>query len=81
MNFNLDKNFDKSKIKYITLDNPFPNNTNEWQKQAVQREHIIKNLDFANKEDYIFFSDPDEIPNPKSLKNFNLKKKIWDFYV
>ncbi len=79
LNFNLNKNFDKSKIKYITLDNPFPNNTNEWQKQAVQREHIIKNLDFANKEDYIFFSDPDEIPNPKSLKNFNLKKKYGIF--
>ena len=79
LNFNLDKNFDKSKIKYITLDNPFPNNTNEWQKQAVQREHIIKNLDFANKEDYIFFSDPDEIIRPEILVNFNLNKKYGIF--
>ena len=33
------------------------------------------NYCLEKKEDYIFFSDPDEIPNPKLLKDFNLKKK------
>ena len=63
---------------HIILEKPFPKNTNEWENQAIQREFILDHLDFAEKEDYIFFSDPDEIPNPKLLKDFNLKK-IWDF--
>ena len=29
---------------------------------------MLKNLDFLEKDDYIFFSDPDEIPNPNLLK-------------
>ena len=36
-------------------------------------------MDFAKDDDFIFFSDPDEIPNPKILKNFNLKKKYGIF--
>jgi beta-1,4-mannosyl-glycoprotein beta-1,4-N-acetylglucosaminyltransferase len=39
----------------------------------------LKNLDFAYLEDYVFFSDPDEIPNPVILKNFDLKKKYGIF--
>ena len=76
------KNFDLTgkyknnpKIIHIILEKPFPKNTNEWENQAIQREFILDHLDFAEKEDYIFFSDPDEIPNPKLLKDFNLKKK------
>ena len=34
---------------------------------------------FANPEDYIFFSDPDEIPRPEILLNFELKKKYGIF--
>ena len=30
----------------------------------------------CNPDDYIFFSDPDEIPKPEILVNFELKKKI-----
>ena len=76
------KNFDLTgkyknnpKIMHIILEKPFPKNTNEWENQAIQREFILDHLDFAEKEDYIFFYDPDEIPNPKLLKDFNLKKK------
>ena len=32
-----------------------------------------------SEDDYIMFSDPDEIPNPKILKNLNLKKKYGIF--
>ena len=72
---NFDKKFlSEKKIKYFTLDAPFPTNTNLWQNQAIQREFLLKSLNFANAEDLIFFSDPDEIPNPKILENFNLKK-------
>ena len=33
----------------------------------------------AKNEDYIMFSDPDEIPNPKKLKDFKLEKKYAIF--
>ena len=40
---------------------------------------MLKSLNFINEEDYVFFSDPDEIPNPKILSNFNLEKKYGIF--
>ena len=78
---NFDSKFYKSeKIQYVVLEKPFPKNTNLWQNQAIQREFLLKNLTFAGPNDYIFFSDPDEIPNPKILKDFKLKKKYGIFF-
>ena len=68
-----------SKIIHIVLKDPFPENTNAWQYQAIQREYILKNLNFVDADDLVFFSDPDEIPNPKLLSNFKLKKKYGIF--
>ncbi len=68
-----------SRIKYILLEKPFPKNSNPWENQAVQRDYILDNIKFINDEDYIFFSDPDEIPNPEILKKFELKKKYGIF--
>lgn len=78
---NFDKKYLKNdNIKYLVLEKPFPNNTNLWQNQAIQREYLLHGLkDFCMDEDYIFFSDPDEIPNPKILKNFILNKKYAIF--
>ena len=67
--------FDDKKIKYFLLEEPFPNNTTIWENQAIQREFLLKKMDFADGEDFIFFSDPDEIPNPEILENFSLKNK------
>ena len=78
-NFIFRDNYDRKKVKYILLDKPFPINTNRWQKQAIQREFILSNIDFALSEDYIFFSDPDEIIKPEILKNFSLNKKYGIF--
>ena len=81
INFDNEKKyFNNEKIKHIILESPFPENNNGWQNQAVQREFILKNLDFTNFDDYIFFSDPDEIPNPNILINFELKKKYGIFH-
>ena len=81
-----ERNFDKlekyknnPKVIHILLEKPFPKNTNEWENQAIQRDFILENLDFADNDDLIFFSDPDEIPNPNLLKNFELKKKYGIF--
>ena len=78
-NFILKDYFDKKKIKYLFLEKPFPKNNDPWKNQAIQREFILENLDTANDEDYIFFSDPDEIPNPKILNKFNLDKTYGIF--
>ncbi len=78
---NFDPKYIKNdKIKYIILERPFPNNTDIWKNQAIQREFLLNSLkSFVNDDDYIFFSDPDEIPNPKLLKNFELTKKYGIF--
>ena len=58
-----------SKIKYFLLEEAFPKNTNIWENQAIQREFLLKSLDFADSDDYICFSDPDEIPRPEIFIN------------
>ena len=78
-NFLFKEEYDTKKIRYIWLDKPFPKNTDRWQNQAIQRDYILENLDFASEEDFIFFSDPDEIIRPELLINFNLKKKYGIF--
>ena len=78
-NFIWKEDFDRKKIKYFFLDKPFPKNNNPWKNQAIQREFLLDCTNFADNEDYIFFSDPDEIPNPNLLTNFNLKKKYGIF--
>ena len=78
-NFIFEKDYDPNKIKYILIDEPFPKNSDRWQNQAIQRDFILSKLDFAEPEDYIFFSDPDEIIRPELLVNFNLKEKYGIF--
>ena len=71
--------YDQDKVKYFLMEKPFPKNNNIWKNQALQREYLLSCLNFAGPEDYIFFSDPDEIPKPEILKNFDLKKKYGIF--
>ena len=71
--------YDQKKIKYVFIEEPFPKNTDRWKNQAIQREHLFKAVSFAEDEDYIFFSDPDEIVRPELLKNFKLTKKYGIF--
>jgi len=78
-NFLFKEEYDTKKIRYIWLDKPFPKNTDRWQNQAIQRDYILENLDFVSEEDFIFFSDPDEIIRPELLINFELKKKYGIF--
>ena len=78
-NFVFKKEYDPKKIKYVLLDKPFLDESDRWQNQARQRDFILDNLNFASSEDYIFFSDPDEIIRPELLENFNLKKKYGIF--
>ena len=79
INFIKKDEYDFTKIKYLLLEEAFPKNTNIWENQAIQREFLLESTNFAEPEDYIFFSDPDEIPNPEILINFELKKKYGIF--
>ena len=79
INFDPAKKYTNTKVKHIIFETPFPKNKNPWQNQAIQREFILENINFVDDDDYIFFSDPDEIPNPKILKNFKLRKKYGIF--
>ena len=80
VNFDPEKKYiNDPQILHIVVEKPFPKNTNAWQNQAIQRDYIIKKLNFAEDNDFIFFSDPDEILNPAVLKNFDLKKKYGIF--
>ena len=78
LNFHLLNQKYKSKIIYIVLEDKFESD-DLWKNQAQQREYIFNGLKLANKNDYVMFSDPDEIPNPKKLENFNLKRKYGIF--
>jgi beta-1,4-mannosyl-glycoprotein beta-1,4-N-acetylglucosaminyltransferase len=80
LNFKLHNCFFKKKIIYIVIDEPFPNNLKTgWARQAYQRDYMIYKIPNIQVNDYLFFSDPDEIPNPSKLKNFKLKKKYGIF--
>ena len=78
LNFKKDK-YDNKKINYVILDDKFPEKNSPWDNQAMQRDYMLKKLDYLEESDYIFFSDPDEIVNPSILKNFELDKKYGIF--
>ena len=77
-NFKLENQNLKKKIIYIQINEPFSSKNDLWENQANQRDKILTNIN-ANEDDYIIFSDPDEIMSPNVLKNFSLKKKYGIF--
>jgi len=79
INFIMLSEYDSKKVKHFVLEKPFPKNTNTWENQAIQREFLLKSLDFVDHEDYVCFSDPDEIPRPEIFTNFKLSKKYGIF--
>ena len=79
INFKLLNDYNEKKIKYFLLDKPFLKNNSIWQNQATQREFMLQSLNFLDPDDFVFFSDPDEIPKPEILKNFSLNKKYGIF--
>ena len=55
LNFQLKNQNFKDKIIYLILDKSFPKNNNSWRNQAIQREFILKKLNYINSEDCICF--------------------------
>ena len=75
------KNFPRfeKKINHLILKDKFPLKNIPWENQALQREYIFEGLKNLDDSDLVMFSDPDEIPNPDTLKNLILKKKYGIF--
>ena len=78
INFKLENSRFKNKVIHLIHDKPFKNKNDAWKNQAEQREYIFNALSKARKDDYIMFSDPDEIPNPLILKKLNLNINLLD---
>jgi len=85
LNFKLRNNKFKNKIRYIVHDEKNLEAAKGWKAEELQREKLFLGLTDAALDDIILFSDSDEIPNPKLLKNFILKKKysifMQKFYI
>jgi beta-1,4-mannosyl-glycoprotein beta-1,4-N-acetylglucosaminyltransferase len=80
LNFNLLNKKFKNKIIYLVKKNNFSKSNTLWENQAEQREYLKDGVfNYAQDNDYIMFSDPDEIPNPKAIRTLELKKKYGIF--
>lgn len=79
INFNLINQSLKKKIRHIIIDEKFPAPEDGWNSESFQREKLFKGIEDALDEDFILFSDSDEIPNPQRLKNLYLDKKYAIF--
>ena len=79
INFSLFNQKFKGKVRHIIIEEQFPNFENGWQNEEYQREKIFDGIKDATLDDYILFSDSDEIPNPTKIKNLKLKKKYAIF--
>ena len=79
INFKLNNKEYEKKVRHIIIDENFPDVQDGWKMEKYQREKIYNGLYDAGEEDLVLYSDSDEIPNPKKLKNLQLKKKYGIF--
>ncbi len=87
LKFNLEKfSKFKEKIKYIVVDDiptevkPIKKNWHEnHTRDQFQRNALARGIEQFSPDDLIMISDIDEIPNPKKIKDFDLKNKYACF--
>ena len=79
LNFKLENKKFEKKIRYIVIDDQFPNLKNGWMCEEYQREKLFLGIEDSKDDDYIMYSDSDEIPNPEIFESFSLKKKYGIF--
>ena len=80
LNFKLKNKKFENKIRYLTIKEEFPDHTDRWSSESFQREKIFNGISDASDDDLIMYSDSDEIPNPKILKNINFTYKYGIFF-
>ena len=85
INFKLINKKFKNRVRHLVLTNKFPDTKNLWKSEEYQREKIFDGIKDADSEDFIMYSDSDEIPNPEVLKKIKLNKKyavlLMNMYV
>ena len=85
INFKLQNQKFKDRVRHIIIEQNFPNLKDGWEVESFQREKIYDGLYDSTENDYIMYSDSDEIPNPQCIKNINLKRKyaifLQNFFV
>ncbi len=76
----------KNKIDYIVVEDlplKVQSNKKNWHENHVrdqfQRNAISRGIEIFEPNDLIMISDIDEIPDPKKIKEFNIKKKYACF--
>ena len=79
INFKIKNPRFEKKIRHIIIEEQFPNLKVGWHAEGFQRDKLFDGIKDAEEDDYIVFSDSDEIPNPKLLKDIKLKKKFGIF--
>ncbi len=79
INFKLTNKDFLSKVDHIVIKENFPKPIKPWENERIQREYIVNYLDTYDQDDYLMYSDSDEIPNPDLLKDLDLKKKFAIF--
>ena len=79
INFKLKNDEHSKKIRHIVIEENFPELHSGWAIEEYQREKILPYIEDAKDDDYVMYSDSDEIPNPEILRKFNLKKKYGIF--
>ena len=79
INFKLNKQKLKDKVRHIVIKENFPDLEDGWKCEAYQREKILEGISDSSGNDLIMYSDSDEIPDPTIVKDINLKKKYGIF--
>ena len=63
----------ENKIKYFFIES-FPKGLSSWERENYQRNYISQCLKELNEEDLVIISDIDEIPNLKTINQFDTNK-------
>lgn len=81
----------KNKIIYNVVDTASISFDSQWEREQYQKNHTIPESLNLNDEDIIIFSDLDEIPNPKKIKEvidnfdnsmiYHFAQRMFYFYV
>ena len=74
-------NFVISNKKKTTLFKPKRFDDDRWLLVRHQMERLHDGIKLANKNDFIIFSDEDEIPNPNKINSFNFDKYKYGIFM
>ena len=81
INFRLINKKLRNRVRHLVLKDKFPDPKNLWKSEEYQREAIFEGIKDAHADDFIMYSDSDEIPNPEVLKKIKLNKKYAIFMM